>query len=165
MNWEVEQAVDFSHFEIEQSSDGLTFSTIGRTTFSASQSLYKYTQSPVTTPNNYYRLKLVNQDGSYRYSNIILLKIASALKELTVYPQPAREYININIAARQNQRVMIRVFNSSGVAVKDERVQLNTGNNSFLIDNLQILTPGLYILKTTIDGKSVSKKIVIGSKY
>jgi hypothetical protein len=161
LQWEVEHAIEFSHFGVEHSSDGLSFSPIGQTSFNSSELKYEYTHSSITTPNNYYRLKLVNADGSYTYSNILVLKVVTSLKELSVYPQPARNYININLATQHAQRITIKVINSTGISVREEQVQLNPGNNSFLINNLQRLNPGFYFLKTMIDGKPVSRKIVI----
>ncbi|MBC7828266.1 MAG: T9SS type A sorting domain-containing protein [Chitinophagaceae bacterium] len=163
LDWKVTHAIEFSHFEIEYSNDGLSFSNIGRTSFASSQSRYQFTHSPVAATNNFYRLKLVNLDGSYKFSNILFVNITTASKGLTLYPQPAREYVTVNVSALHTQRITLRLFNSTGVQVKEEQVQLNNGNSSFIIDKLQAFPRGIYILKATIDGKTVSKKIMIGA--
>jgi Secretion system C-terminal sorting domain len=161
LNWKVALAVDFSHFEIEYSNNGSTFSAIDQVVFNPSQTDYRYTQSPVVAPLNYYRLKLVNTDGSFRYSKILLVRTETGSLVLTVYPQPAKDHINVSIAVRQTQRVTFQLFNTTGSKIKEDHLQLISGSNSFIIDNLQQLPAGIYTLKTYIDGRPVTSKIVI----
>ncbi|MEI9945871.1 MAG: hypothetical protein WDN26_16825 [Chitinophagaceae bacterium] len=91
LNWEVDNAVNFSRFEIEYSTDGSFYTTLGLVDFNAPQSAYQFIHSPVTAPLNYYRLKLINTDGSYKYSNILLVRKDISIKGIAVYPQPATD--------------------------------------------------------------------------
>jgi len=161
LNWEVTPANSFSHFEIEHSNNGSSFTFTNRVSFNPSQSFYSYKQSPVTTLVNYYRLKLVNLDASFRYSNILVVKKVAGTGSLSVHPQPARQYVNVTITAQQTQLITLQLFNFSGIKVKEEKVRLYTGTNSLILEDLQFLSPGQYLLKTKIDDKLVTSKITI----
>ena len=83
--------------------------------------------------------------------------------EITVYPQPAREYISVGITANKAQRITLQLFNASGSKVKEVQMQLNGRNNLFIIDKLQGLSPGMYILKTIVDEKQMTARVVINN--
>jgi hypothetical protein len=161
LNWEVDNAINFSHFEVEYSIDGSYFSSVGRVNFSSLQSAYQFTHSPVTATVNYYRLKMVNTDGSFRYSNVLVIRISMQAKGMTVYPQPAKDHVTVSLPVVIPQKVSIQLFNSTGEKVKENSIQLNRGNNLFMIDNLQLLPAGIYLLRTVADENVVTARIVV----
>lgn len=161
LNWDVTDAVNFSTFEIEYSRDGSSFFRIGQLALNESQSHYQFIHSPVTAPLNYYRLKLLDADGSFKYSLTLLVRTENLIS-LVVYPQPARDHIIVNVSAQRTQEITLRLFNAAGSRVKESRRLLNKGNNSFTIDNLEAFSPGIYMLQTYIDGALLRSKIAIG---
>ena len=69
LNWRSEIEVNFSHFEIEHSMDGYSFANIGKISSDDSRN-YRFNYIP-DAGDNFYRLKMVDLDGSYEYSKII----------------------------------------------------------------------------------------------
>lgn len=94
ISWTVENEINFSKYEIEYSTDRISFCNL--TTVTADKkSNYSYIQTDATSQVYYYRLKLVNKDGSFSCSNIISL--TGALPgSVALYPNPAKDFITVD---------------------------------------------------------------------
>ncbi|MES2881746.1 MAG: hypothetical protein V4676_06335, partial [Bacteroidota bacterium] len=73
LQWKTAYEINASHFEIEHSGDANTFNNIGRVATGARNSSYSFTHDNPVKGNNFYRLKLVDVDGRFSYSKVILL--------------------------------------------------------------------------------------------
>jgi hypothetical protein len=92
LNWSTEVEIATDKFVIERSITGQDFEKIlevkseGGATHGFDYSIEDSTPS---IGDNYYRLKIVDLDGSYNYSNIRLARVKSGKTVVTVYPNPA----------------------------------------------------------------------------
>jgi hypothetical protein len=161
LNWTIDNAINFSHFEIEYSRNGISFSSLGQVSYNSSQRAYQFNHSPVTDPVNYYRLKMVDTDGSFKYSAVLVVRSSVFIKDLSVYPQPAKDHVTVSVFAQRTQNIRLELYSSNGSKVKEISMTLNNGTNIFTIDNLQALPAGIYLLKSSIDEKKVTAKIVV----
>lgn len=161
LNWTIENAINFSHFEVEHSKNGTSFSSLGQVSYNSSQRAYQFTHSPVTASVNYYRLKMMDTDGSFKYSAVLVVRSSVFIKDLSVYPQPAKDFVTVSVFAQRTQNIRLELYNTSGSKVKEIPMMLNNGTNIFTIDNLQSLPAGIYMLKSIIDEKKVTAKIVV----
>jgi hypothetical protein len=162
LNWTVEEATNFSGFEVGYSTDGASFQDIGSVSYSPAQLTYQFIQSPVNAPVDYYRLTLIDKDGSFSYSEILIIRQGPAEKgAMLVYPQPANDRITVSASAQKTQMISLELYNLTGSKIKVVQVQLNQGINVFDISNLQILSSGIYLLSTMIDQTRVVSKVII----
>ena len=118
LNWSTSNELNFSHFEIERSADGRNFAAISSVTAKGSTSLntYTFTDLPLNSGAVYYRLKLVDNDGQYRYSSIVSLN--TRLKAgVFVYPNPASASITVSHGLLSDAAV-INVYTMSGSLIK-----------------------------------------------
>jgi hypothetical protein len=76
INWKTEDEKDIDKFIIEKSYDGQKFVTVGQqdAIVNSTSGSYTFADNSRTEANNYYRLKIVEKDGSFYYSKIVLLK-------------------------------------------------------------------------------------------
>ena len=74
----------------------------------------------------FYRLKIVNSDGSFSYSEIVKVLLQKN-NELVVYPNPATDFININNVKVGN---VIQIINAVGAVISEEKGV----NNNIRID-------------------------------
>jgi hypothetical protein len=75
--WSMNQEINSDHYEIERSLNGTSYTKIGSINAAGNVSTktnYSYSDKNVTTGINYYRIKLVDIDGSYQYSKAIAIK-------------------------------------------------------------------------------------------
>lgn len=118
LDWATASELENAGFEVQRSMDGKVFKTIGfvegnGTTIEKQQ--YAFQDNEVTPKQfYYYRLKQVDFDGSFEYSNVVTASILGNNKTtLSVYPNPAKDILNI---ANGEGRALI--YNMVGQIVK-----------------------------------------------
>jgi trimeric autotransporter adhesin len=163
LNWKTANEQNSSHFIIERSADGNNFNTIGRVAASGTTTVtnnYSYTDNDAAAqqlPQLYYRLKIMDNNGEFSYSNVVVISFAS-LTKVSVYPIPAHNSINVNIVSPVTGNAQLQVIDNSGHIVLQRTAQLLKGGNDLSID-LQKLATGFYYLKVT--GNGIDKKVKI----
>jgi D-alanyl-D-alanine carboxypeptidase len=80
--------------------------------------------------------------------------------ELSVFPNPAKENINLKFNSSKNREVEISIVNQLGKMVKENLKVASTGNQTYAID-VSDLSAGVYYIRLITDGKTISKKIVL----
>jgi hypothetical protein len=88
----------------------------------------------------YYRLKIINIDGTFSYSGIRMVNSATAGFDYSIYPNPAKKQVTVFIN-NYNKPVLMKMFNAAGQLVKEQLLD----QQSTLV-NLPGLQ-GIYIIK------------------
>lgn len=143
VSWQTAEEVNFSHFELQRSLDGKSFGTVASVEPNASSlpGRYGYIDANVTenaVPNVYYRLKMIDLDGSYAHSAIV--SVALPKTSQLVYPNPAREIVRINLPFKAGDRWQL--VNSEGTEVQGGR----SAGGPFDL-NVQKLPAGTYLFR------------------
>lgn len=113
VNWKVESASNFSHFVVERSVNGSAFVAVKKIWYEFNRANYIYQDEEPGNGKWTYRLKLVDIDGKFTYSNMAIAEVKCSLAALLkVYPNPVRGIVYI----------------SSSKPVKSVRVLSLTGN-------------------------------------
>lgn len=148
LQWTTVTEQNSSHFDIERSIDGVIFSKITTILSSGSSNDNKsYFYDDLKGNDNiyYYRLKITDNDGAYKYSAII--RLSSKQKNvISVYPNPARETINISVSDTRMLKTDIRISDVNGRLVNV--VKLASLQQSV---DISTLNSGTYIIKF-VDG-------------
>lgn len=131
LNWEVENHTNFSHFEIEKSYNAKQFDKIGSVTISQENN-YQFQDLNVKEGVTYYRLKLVDIDGAYTFSNIVTVN-STISNDLIVVNNPVKEGAALQVISKS----AFKVYALNGSEIK----------------NLSSLSSGIYII-TNADGQS-----------
>ncbi|WP_158639653.1 choice-of-anchor Q domain-containing protein [Arachidicoccus ginsenosidivorans] len=147
LTWKTGVETGLSRFEVERSSDGATFLTVARITPKGSNSSYA-TSLTQTDARAFYRLKLIGPGGKFRYSDILTLT-QKLTKARSVYPNPATNYIQINMTLSGRARI----YNAAGTNVRS--VQLAPGLNRI---DISTLSAGIYFIKMGVEKISFVKK-------
>lgn len=164
LTWTAASEVKFSHYIIERSTDGKLFSDVTMI-FSASsnipESSYSFSEN-VTSFSGlvYYRLKMVDIDGTYKYSQIRILKLNAQSGSLTIstYPNPVQNELRITIPdSWQSQRVVYDMFTANGQMLK--RI---VNDHASQTETLQLadMYPGTYVIRLTSGSESAVQRIV-----
>lgn len=111
LSWSVDAQRNFSHFEVENSTDGLHFSFLDRVEQS-DELQYAYAHERPSPGTHYYRLRMVDQDGTAAYSGIAVAGVTDA-RSIRVQPNPFREGFYVEISGPA-AGVLIRVFDALG---------------------------------------------------
>jgi len=157
LTWSTASELENLGFEIQRSTDGYKWEMLGfvkgkGTTFDIQK--YEWMdKKPYFSQTNYYRLKQIDFDDSYEYSEITVSKISNKV-ELVFYPNPVRDYVTIEIG-NEHEGVYIEVFDMKGRLVKS----LKRHDNYFNID-LSELENGIYWLTLLTDDLERKVKFV-----
>ncbi|MBU3715235.1 MAG: T9SS type A sorting domain-containing protein [Ferruginibacter sp.] len=158
--------MNLSHYEVERSVDGVNFSTRGevKVKLAADQNVYDYIDdiSMVTSPEIYYRLKAIDRNGRFKFSNIVSVK-PSVITDIQCYPNPFVSEINININSKTNDRAKLSLFTAEGKLVAQQQHKLSLGINKIVLKNLIKLDAQNYIL--TIETPSGKESIKLLKRH
>jgi hypothetical protein len=165
LDWTAELERNTSHFVVERSFDGSTFTAIGQVSAAGNSDVkrdYTYTDSKpgMNAGVIYYRLGTVSSDGKTEYSAVRTVRIAAAASTIAIstYPNPTVNALNITVPANwQGKKVTFEIFNVNGLLVKTV-----VNNNAGQVEHMQVtaLSRGLYIVKATAGDVSATQRIV-----
>ena len=141
-------------FEVQRSIDGNNFSKIGFVNTKAvngnsnSNFNYDFTDNDYSATTNYYRLKQIDKDGKFSYSNIVVLKddnlIATGLA--AIYPNPAKNILNVKIASPGNSKTTLLITDINGKSLIKKVTNVGNGESIVQLD-ISVLSAGTYYLK------------------
>ena len=110
---------------------------------------------------NYYRLKVVENDGRYSYSPIRSVNLEQKQKTaFKIYPNPTADILNIQFNAERSQVVDFEWINAIGQIVHTFRIDSKMGDN-FLYLNTSFFPAGLYSLRIQQGNVVTVEKIVL----
>jgi len=127
-----------ANYVIEKSTDGRTFTAIG-TVKATNEKAYSFTDGSTVDNNSYYRLKMVDIDGEFKYSYIVSIK-SKLNANISLSPNPVRNNLMI-----QHPKVIteghVQVISANGQLIKDVKLAANA-----VISNVDMsgFTSGLY---------------------
>ncbi len=156
LTWLTATETNVSHFSVEQSANGNDFSVLGRVDAAGESQVertYTYTDEQLTA-NNYYRLHIVDFDGSSEYSEVILVTAdcASGVSVSDIFPNPVRNTLNIRVNSSLDQETAkIVVTDNIGRTVLTKATDIFFGTNFIDLD-VNTLAQATYYM--TIEGEN-----------
>lgn len=152
--WSTASETNNDYFEIEKSYNGQSFESIGKVAGSGTTTvLHNYFFSDFNAFDDafYYRLKQVDFNGEFSYSNIIAVTCYSEIKAGIIFPNPANDFISLNFTGSMND-FEIDIINARGqIVLKD--------HNQNKID-ISALAQGIYLLRLTEDNNMFFQKFI-----
>lgn len=148
LSWETVQEKETDYFILERSATGNSFDGLGQIkAFGSNEATqqYNYTDELPLNGNNFYRLKMVDIDGKFTFSNIVLLRLLKHDAILKVYPNPAASVLNIELSGKNDGgEVLIDIYDGAARLLRHKT--LRKDSNAFSID-IQSLASGVYTIR------------------
>lgn len=114
LEWKIAHERNFKEYSVERSADAKTFVAIGAVPATGS-SFYHLVDARPLEGDNYYRLKMIDFDGSYNYSDVQVLTFGKATLMFRVYPNPAKgESVTISTDSPVPESMLMTVVDISG---------------------------------------------------
>ena len=159
LTWKVGVESGFSRYEVESSVDGNGYKNIGVVAArSAGGGEYQFFDGDVAAGNNFYRLKMVDIDGAFTYSNVVVVNIANGSgKVVQVMCNPFAGACTIRVAAPVAGPFSLRLTDISGKVLWQENRVMGVGVNTFALGQTSGLAKGMYLL--TVVGKQVQETV------
>ena len=159
LTWVVENELNLSRYELQRSENGRDFTSIGTVSAAGSRN-YSYTDNDVKAPLYFYRLKIVDADGTFYYSATVKLNGPVKSISISATPNPFGSSMKLSIAAPVKENGTLVLSDLSGKKIFQKNVNILAGINTFEIDQLQGLSAGTYILNLVTAQNNTSIRVV-----
>jgi hypothetical protein len=143
LSWQSVSEINNDKFIIEASTDGVKFTTIDSVlSRDIAPYVYTYTDRHAATGKSWYRLKQVDKNGAFSYSQIIAVSIVTGKSEMSLFPNPATSTIQVRQPLGATAGVY-QVRNMQGAVLVQQQVAAGTVQQSL---NIQSIPAGVYWL-------------------
>jgi hypothetical protein len=152
-------------FELERSIDGSRFDKVAiiKARNTSGQHDYRYTDagfSKLIVPYVYYRLRMVDLDGSYKYSKVVRLAQPNLISTVKVYPNPVKDMLQIQVQSVAAGDFTLRVVDAQGRLMLSRKYGVIAGPQTLTLP-VQNLAKGWYVMvMVQADGTMREVKIV-----
>lgn len=139
VQWTVDNGNAIVGYEVERSYDGANFRKIGAMTSRPGTGMMAYNfndEAVLQEPSDlaYYRLKLLLQNGNYRYSKTVSIALPQVYYTFAVLPNPVKEALNLQVKATKAGALRIDVTDANGRLVYQTTRQAEVGTNLMKVD-------------------------------
>jgi Secretion system C-terminal sorting domain len=162
LKWLTASEINMESFNIERSAEGKTFEKVGNVkSAGTSKGAYAFTDEVPLSGVNYYRLKMINTDGSFTYSPVRSVVLAEGkTTNVSVVPNPAKEQVYVKLNVQEAKTITLMLVDITGKTLMTERKTLGSGFNELSL-NLNNYPQGLYFLKIVDAQTTETHRLVI----
>ena len=148
IKWSTSNETNLKKFEVEVSTNAINFEKAGAFNPSASSAGNYEFNTTQGTGKGYYRLKIIDKDGSISYSKIVTVNTNCSDKIVKLFPNPVKldQLLNVNLTGYEGA-VKADLYSATGQFVKS--YILKNGANNLSVENL---AQGFYTLRVMENG-------------
>jgi hypothetical protein len=157
LQWQTADEINTDHFRIDKSIDKISFDSLSTIkAIGIGDNTYSTVDEQTQIGNNYYRLKLVNKDGSFTYSNTVLINklFDDQINTLLVYPNPATNQLTVDYNNTDNAAIII-------ISVDGQKVLTTSTNGQIKTPvNISAIAAGTYFIEYRNNTQILRSKFV-----
>ncbi|HTN45455.1 MAG TPA: T9SS type A sorting domain-containing protein [Flavipsychrobacter sp.] len=163
LNWLLAQDEEVTSFDIERSHDAVSFEKIGTVNQNATNNKkYDFTDRHPFTGYNYYRLRVVGNDGKIDYTATRAVQFDTwNTSVVKIYPNPATREVNIELpqefAADANK--VLNVYGMNGAMVFQQK--MHAGSASVITIQTVSFAAGSYMVHIASETKTATGKFIV----
>lgn len=158
LRWATASEYNSRGFALERSTDGKNFRQVTFVTSAGNSNRtnnYSYADKEVFVQNKvvYYRLKQVDLDGEFTYSNVVTINSSNrTAAQVIIYPNPVRDALSVEVESTTDAMAQLVITDVTGKLVKRLDMRLTEGFNKFNFTDLADLTNGVYVVNINSNG-------------
>jgi hypothetical protein len=153
LNWLSAFEQDIKNFEIEKSLDGRNFySLTSLQPSNVSGTQYSSVDAKPSNGFNFYRLKVINLNGTIEYSAILKFNFTKgAASNWALYPNPAEGKTSVTYQSFTSKQIWVSIADITGKTISSKAFNIQPGINKLMID-ADKLSAAMYLLRIESDG-------------
>lgn len=159
--WKTANESNFGHFELERSADAHLFEMIARIDGkgkAATVSNYIFEDKTALSGINYYRLKILDLDGTYKYSEV--QEVYFERNDIAIFPNPSTGKLYVELPNINLEGINLEILDMKGSRVFYQKEINNLGNNKLGL-SLAHLSSGTYMLKLNASNQIYTKTFIL----
>ena len=141
LSWTASDEIEISQFEVQRSTDGTNFTSIGTVQANGAETNYNFTDGQPASVN-YYRVLTTTTDGSTVYTPIRTIDL-SATAAISVFPIPATTTLNISLV-NAGSGITVRLISTSGQILQSS---VTAGGTQVVSMDISRYPAGMYIVQ------------------
>lgn len=160
LNWTTTQEINSGSFIVERGTDGRNFVPVGEVTAAGNSNTninYSFIDHSPAGGMNFYRLKVVERNGSSKYSAVRSVR-NEGTADIAVYPNPVRDLMMVNITSDKADRAVITITDMNGKVLQVKNTAITEGINYINI-NTAVMAKGSYVLKIQLNEDMIVRKV------
>lgn len=155
LQWQTSQEINSANFVVERSSTNGSFIPIGTVPAAGNSTGLLYYELLDVQPlpgNNLYRLKQVDWDGRFVYSNTVILRMLQDQSLLSIFPNPTTQTLHLQLnGALDGSLLDLEMTNGAGQTIAKKQLKKN---NSIIDIDVRNLPAGVYHLQVIENNQS-----------
>jgi hypothetical protein len=165
VNWSVATELNINQYEIERSSNGSNFVSIGTIASRGnSTSLINYNFIDGTPINgvNFYRIKAIEKDGNSSYTSVVKINASRGKVDMAIAPNPIRgREMNVQLSSLTKGTYTLRLYNNVGQEVFNKQVSTDGGSLTQTFTLPSSVKAGMYNVQLTGNETKLIKKVIV----
>jgi hypothetical protein len=151
LNWKTSTEINSNYFEIEKSDNETTYKKLGAVSAAGtSNSILSYSYTDLTydpATGAFYRLKIIDKDGRYKYSPVAIIKSKEYGQNLTLFPTLLRMggQLNLDISVIKDRVVNIYFYDATGKMLGRLSEAVIPGRNQVIIKDIPSIRGNLFV--------------------
>jgi hypothetical protein len=162
LNWTTISEHNNDFFELEYSTNGIEFSSIGKVMskgYTADGFAYQFSHTKPKTGKNYYQFRMVDIAGKSKFSPVRVMLVKEEGDYLSLFPNPAKNNVTLLLDAPEGEKINVEFYNTSGHPVHLQKGVLNNQKAGLALDALKA---GIYlVIAVNTKGERFRNKLVI----
>ena len=175
LQWAADNEQNFSHYELQRSTNGKDFTKVtdqkakggsSKNNYSYDDDVSNISSQPHYENRLYYRLEMIDNDGTFKYSNIVLITPNNKSQTIAIFPNPAKDIVYIQLpiansifATQQSGYIIISLTDAIGKEVLLRKLSTTNGLITLSTANLP---SGIYTVKLIADNEVHRQQLVVG---
>lgn len=153
LNWQTSKEEKFDYFLIEKSLDARQFGVAGKLPAAGTGNTYTFYQKDIPMGTYYYRLKMVDKDGTFDYSKTLGVNVSCdgfKARSLNVFPNPARASAQVTATLHTPDfrgHATLTLYSVSGGKVGQKDLDISQDKTEVSVDDLLHGRKGYFLLK------------------
>ena len=148
LKWTTTREVNNDYFVVERSNNGRDFIAVAEVDAKGHTNTiqhYQVIDLNIANGLNYYRIKQIDWNGAYSYSQIRQLYVEDGI--FTVYPNPTTDKVNLDFGLELNESIEVKVFNAAGQLLYSNQIASISNSIELSFATMNIHTAGLYLIR------------------
>jgi hypothetical protein len=161
LSWSTQMEVNLGHFTVQRSADGANWELLGTVQANGNSgivSYYSFTDRNPLSGLNYYRLQMTDLDNKSGFTQVELVR-TSIVKMFNVFPNPARNYVDITLSKATNGS--IRLINQFGQVLQQKQISAGTTGTTISFDFFSYPAGNYFVQVTDSNGSQEMGKLLI----
>jgi hypothetical protein len=163
LTWKTKQEVNLIGYTVERSTDGKTFTAIGKLVAKGAMNnevQYMFTDMTAVYGKVYYRLRMTSTEGGSKFSNVLFVQPGqSKLFEVTNIVNPISSKLSFQVSTQQYEQIEVQLMDGAGRLILNKKLTINKGSNAVMVEVPSQLQTGSYLLRVLSKNEVINKVI------